>query len=494
MIKGAIDGLIPNYENLKNRTVFTCLLILSFFIRFPFVFRDYIDRDESTFILVGQAWADGHLPYTELWDLKPPLTFLFFATVISIFGKSLIAIRIAGIFVVAIISWYTYKIGRELSSKKIAFWSAIFTVFLISMFGSLQGVMSEHLSMLFFMPAVFLLIRYRKNTVLVLAGVLFGAAVMTKINLAYPVLFLGIFLFLSRWLKNGPVLGIGGILALITGGLLTIGLTILPYYLEGQTMLWWKAVVLAPLEYSAARRHSILRFAPLLLFVALLVVYSYRKRIIDLEDSRILVLLIIISGVITAFIRGGRINGHYLIQLHPMLIIFVCMAIASLKTWNWNYKPFALLLLVALPAEAYLEYYAIAKNKIDRGTFFNGEGYTVPEYVLNEGLPTKNILFLEYHIGYWFLNRQPPTKAATHPTNICRDETFVFFDNPRKTSMDELRYIMEEKAPEIVITRNRWHVFDKKEIEENAYARGYLESHYKIIKELDEAEIHRRSE
>ncbi|TNF72398.1 MAG: glycosyltransferase, partial [Bacteroidetes bacterium] len=53
-------------------------LLLAFWIRFPFFFRDYIDRDESTFILLAQSLVEGNLPYTELWDLKPPLLFALF--------------------------------------------------------------------------------------------------------------------------------------------------------------------------------------------------------------------------------------------------------------------------------------------------------------------------------------------------------------------------------------------------------------------------------
>ncbi len=64
-------------NRLKGRSVFLVLFAISFQIRLPFFFRDYVDRDESTFILMGQSWVDGHLPYTQLWDLKPPLVFLF---------------------------------------------------------------------------------------------------------------------------------------------------------------------------------------------------------------------------------------------------------------------------------------------------------------------------------------------------------------------------------------------------------------------------------
>ena len=238
MLNKVIDRLIPNYSQLRSRTVFLCLLALSFFLRFPFVYRDYIDRDESTFILVGQAWVDGFLPYTELWDLKPPLTFLFFATIISVFGKSLIAIRLAGILVVAIIAWYTYKISKEISSGKVSLWAAVLTVFLVSMFGSLQGVMSEHLSMLFLMPALYLLIKHRTGRQYFLAGLLIGAAVMTKINLAYPALFLGLFIFLISVINSARPIRIGKVLILAIGGLLAVGLTVLPYSLEDQTALW----------------------------------------------------------------------------------------------------------------------------------------------------------------------------------------------------------------------------------------------------------------
>jgi len=75
---------------------FLIFFLAALLIRLPFFFRDYIDRDESTFILMGQSWADGHLPYTQLWDLKPPLVFLFFTIVIKVFGESCIAICLLG--------------------------------------------------------------------------------------------------------------------------------------------------------------------------------------------------------------------------------------------------------------------------------------------------------------------------------------------------------------------------------------------------------------
>ena len=148
--------VIRDYEDLNWKRVLFILVLVALFIRFPFFFRDYVDRDESTFIIMGQSWADGHLPYTQLWDLKPPVTFLFFASVIKIFGQSFIAIRLFGSLMVAITALFTYGIAAKITSKKIAFWVALFCVFFQSLFGSLQGVMSEHICTLFFVAGVYL--------------------------------------------------------------------------------------------------------------------------------------------------------------------------------------------------------------------------------------------------------------------------------------------------------------------------------------------------
>ena len=172
------------FSQMKDTTVFLLLSLITLFIRFPFFFRDYVDRDESTFILLGQSWVDGFLPYTQLWDLKPPLTFAFFAAIISIFGKSFVAIRFAGAVLVAITAFFTYKIALTLVSKKASVFIGIICVVLLSLFGSLQGVMSEHICMAFFVPSIYLLLSKNSSFSIFLSGILVGATVMVKLNMA----------------------------------------------------------------------------------------------------------------------------------------------------------------------------------------------------------------------------------------------------------------------------------------------------------------------
>ncbi|KAA2219524.1 MULTISPECIES: ArnT family glycosyltransferase [Maribacter] len=487
------ESLLGNSQ-LKSKTVFLLLTGITFFIRFPFFFRDYIDRDESTFILLGQSWVDGYLPYTQLWDLKPPLTFAFFASIIFLFGKSFVAIRLLGALLVATTAFFTYKITSKMTTTQVALWCGIFCIVLLSLFGSLQGVMSEHLCMAFFVPSMYLIISKKGPIWLLLAGLLMGIAVMVKLNMAYPVLLLGLFLVIELFNKQKKST-LWNVLAFGTGVLLVILLTILPYYMSGQLEVWWKSVILAPLEYSEARRFSLLKLAPTFIVIGVFLFYCWKNAIISVKDRTSLILFMAICGVLFSFFKGGRINGHYLIQIHPMLVIFLGIFLNRLFLRNrLKISRKLLFLLLLIPAESYMEYVNIVKNKIERGTFFNGEGFTVPKYILENKLETDTIFFLGYHIGYWNLGVLPPTLAATHPSNICRDELYPFFDNPRKNSLEELKYIMEEIKPKTVVVRKGRLVFDRDEFEENEYIDAYLAKHYTVAATVEKAEILQRKE
>ncbi|MGB5498809.1 MAG: glycosyltransferase family 39 protein [Maribacter sp.] len=488
-----INSLCGNYSTLKNTTVFLVIFGVSFFLRLPFFFRDYIDRDESTFILMGQSWVEGNLPYTELWDLKPPLTFLFFAGIIYVFGKSFIAIRLIGALLVALTAFFTYKIGQEIHSKKIGLISAMGCVILLTLFGSLQGVMSEHICMAFFIPGLYILLRFNKPQWYFLSGLLMGVALMTKMNIAYAILFGGIFIIYNNFRNRTWSKGILNGILYGTGIIAVIALTILPYYMNGIFDLWWDSVVLAPLEYIGARRYSFFKLAPIFIILIVFFIVAWKKKLLDYHDFKVQLLVVAILGVLHAFFKGGRINGHYLIQLHPMLLPLAVVALSRIRLPSkYKWKPYYLFLILLIPIESYNEYVHVIKHKIEQDTFFNGEGISAPKYIQENKLETKNILFFGYHIGYWRLDVEPPTKSATHPSNICREELFPFYGNSRKTSMEELRYIMETIRPKTIVTRKNRRVFDKKHIAENEYINAYLLKHYQVHAIVENAEILQR--
>ncbi|MBT8301997.1 MAG: glycosyltransferase family 39 protein, partial [Maribacter sp.] len=320
MINKAIKRLRSDSESLNISTIIFWLVITALFIRFPFFFRDYVDRDESTFILVAQSWINGHLPYTQLWDVKPPLTFLYFASLIYIFGKSLFTIRLFGTILVIISSFFTYKIGVQIATKKIAFWAAIGSIVFQSLFGSLQGVMSEHITMAFFMPALYLLVRHRTISMVFIAGILMGISVMIKLNMAYAILFIGLYLLYDSFRKKAYSLGLLNAIAFGSGIIIIILFTILPYYLNDLVLLWYKSVIKAPLDYTSARRYSVLEMAPFLILISGFFIWIWKRKYFDFKDRSLQLLLVAIIGIVLSFVKGGRINGHYLIQLYPILL------------------------------------------------------------------------------------------------------------------------------------------------------------------------------
>ncbi len=491
MFDSILRIVTPNYKKLNWKTVLLILFLLAFFIRFPFFFRDYVDRDESTFIIMGQSWVNGYLPYTQLWDLKPPITFLFFAAIIKVFGKSFIAIRLFGTILVALTALLTYLIGLRITTKKVSFWSAMGCVCLLSLFGSLQGVMSEHISTAFFVTGVFVLLSKRHLAWHLVGGILFGLSVMSKLNMAYPLLALGIYLVWSIVKHKEYSNGIPRLFLMGVGVLLLIGLTALPYYLEGTLTIWWASIFEAPMAYSGSKYHSQLKVLPLVLLTLLFFYFTAKKKLLDYNSSTVQILLIVFSGVILSFVQAGKVNGHYLIQVYPFIIIPVGFLISKLPEIKKQLRPL-LLILIFIPAESYLEYGNVISNKMEKGTFFNGEGISVPSYIQENYPNVDSIFFTEYHIGYWILNVTPPTVAATHPSNITREELFPFMNNNRETAFQELKYILEEIKPKILVARKGKRIFDKKREDLNAYIDAYLERHYTLVQTVDRGLIYKR--
>ena len=473
--------------------VYAVLFLIAFLLRFPFFFRDYIDRDESTFILVGQAWVDGYLPYTLLWDVKPPLTFFFFAGVIYCFGKSLIAIRLAGTFLVASIGFSSYLLAKRFTDRRLAYAAAISIIYLCSLFGSIQGVMSEHILMAAFMSALVILTGADRLMNWMLGGTLLGISLMIKINFSMVVFLLGIWWMVDSFKRYEFPRAVGRIAALGLPGLAVILTTFYPYYRSDQTDIWWNSVILAPLGYTQGSGSSPIAAILVTLSVVSFLAWAARSKRISMRRKETICLVLTILGVLWSFLQSGRINTHYLIQLYPPLVILLSAAL-SLKVLHHasGKKGLVILILLLIPMESTLEYVHVARYRYERGQYYNGEGFSVPDYLRRNKLETENVLFLGYHIGYWMLDRYPPVRTATHPSNLCKDEMFPYYNAQRPTAMLELQYLMDSIRPPTVITRLNKRIFDKQHREENAYMQASLKSHYRVVDTVEQAVIYER--
>ena len=327
-----------------------------------------------------------------------------------------------------------------------------------------------------------------------LAGLLFGLSIMSKLNMAYPVLTLGIYFLSEGFTKDRLSKSIQNLLFMGIGIIITVFLTALPYYLQDSLYVWWESIFEAPLAYAGGKYHSPVKTLPFVFVVLGLLITGFVYKIIDFKSRESQLLTVVIIGILLSFMQTGKVNGHYLIQLYPFILIPMGVAFGKLPRLKKSYKPLIIALLLLIPMESYLEYMNIVSNKIKKGSFYNGEGIDVPRYIQDHNLETNNIFFTEYHIGYWVLGETPPTKAATHPSNITRDELFSDLDNPRKTGVEELKYIMEVIQPKTLVARNGKKIFDKKLVEYNSYIDEFLEEHYKLVATVGRGLIYQRLE
>lgn len=90
------------------------------------------NSDEAQHLHVVWAWANGLLPYRDVFDNHTPLFHILCAPVFRLFGETaeiMIYMRWAMNPLVAISLWCVVKIGERLFSRRVGWWAAVFSGF-----------------------------------------------------------------------------------------------------------------------------------------------------------------------------------------------------------------------------------------------------------------------------------------------------------------------------------------------------------------------------
>lgn len=457
------------------------LFLATFFIRFPFFFRDYIDKDESTFILMGQSIADGHLPYDRLWDLKPPLLFYFFALVEKVFPHSFAAIRFLGVIIIFLSGLILMKIAKQAGLKN-GFLIAVGYIILSSEFGSLQGVMSEHFAVFFLLAGLYFFWKKRDHYHLLLAGLAFGCSVLCKLNYSYAIVALMAIDFIYTIKEENVYRAMVSGLLVTTGILIPIIAIAIPFVLSGKTELFINSVFLAPLEYARALQYGMIeKLESTWWLILLTILVSWLAIRLSGRQHRLPVFgsVAILAGTVYTFYSSGIVNGHYLVQVYPFLLILLLGVILQKKLqWKWA---MVTTLVFLLSFESILEYYRLIKGLQNRSEY--RPTFEVISELKKRNLDDDRIFFADYHIAYWLLDQYPLTKSTTHPSNIARPYLFKYYNDSSKTSLEELKRIMEELRPEVIVSESDDLSFFPDNSLENIYFRKTLRQDFEKIYE-----------
>tara|TARA_B100001093_G_scaffold520526_1_gene617785 strand:+ start:28520 stop:29965 length:1446 start_codon:yes stop_codon:yes gene_type:complete len=478
-------SILPKTSRASLR-VLTILILISFFLRAPFFFRDYIDKDESTFVIMGQSWVDGQLPFTYLWDLKPLFVFGFFALLLQMFGKSLMLIRAVGVLVVGLTAYIFYNQSKSFRSKNQSLFAAILCCYLLSLFGAVQGVMSEHLAIFSLLLGWFF---YHEKKYYVLAGFVLCSALLFKSNYIYA-LFLFALVETHYAIKNKSF---SPLYQSVLGLLIPIGICVFPYWQSAHLSTLYSAMILAPLAYADVDIMTQLKTSLYILPIGGIYLFIILKNKYEL-NRRNLGLLALNVGVLFSFIKLGKINDHYLLQWYPLFLLFLVQSKVKWPHFKSKKSVQAVLLLfLVLPIESYKEYEALWTHHKQNDSWYNGEGVAVPNYLKEQHLDKESVFYLDFHIGYWFQNQNPPTMIATHPSNIAREELYPFIPNIRSNPSEEIKYLFEVMRPSIVV-KSKNKLLGRDFDQENQQIQDYLNQFYHPIHRIDKAVILQRLE
>lgn len=452
--------------------VLAVLLVLTLLVRLPFFFPAVIDWDESTFVLIGQSILDGHLPYTELWDVKPPLLFGVFGGLIGVFGHSIAGVRIAGALLVALTAWLTFLIAARRWPRSVAWLAAILTILTTSLIASGQATMSEHVMLPFLMAALWLLLDGRMTTGRMLAtGALVAAASLVRLNVVYTAAAIGLVIVVRASRRGESPLRPA--LSYVSGGLAVVALVALPFVVAGQAGQLWNSVIGAGLARAAGEtpvferipafmraafetwtsasgghRFWIGYFVWIGMAVGLGSAWLARTRNRAAHQDSITLAVVAVS-VVAGILMSGGVFHHYLIQLAPLSVLLSVALVAdphrAVRGVSWiTAAGLALMSLQPVGVE-----YKVVQTRFALGEDLpHGRAYSIAAYLERENPQRQPILVLTDHIIYWLVRATPPTPYLAHPSTLSRS---AMLERMGTTPQDELLRAFERSPLFVVI-------------------------------------------
>lgn len=329
MIKKLFSGLE------KHHLLIFILLGLIFVFRFPSLFEPFWYGDEGIFAAVGKALLHGTVLYQGAWDNKPPMIYLTYAGIFSVFGVSMFWLRMVTAIVVLATSAVIYEIGRITLGKH----RALVATFIFGLVTSLRFIegnlaLTEIYMILPISLAMYIAIRRNFETgALIVSGALFAIASLYKQVGAFEAGALGIFLYLSNgrfveFTKKGLALTLGFIIPFVITLLYFASKGIVDEYIFG-AYTYYKIYLGDSPRY--AKLVNISKYLPIFSAIFYGVWKKYRREKIDYFH---LFLLWAGFSFLGSFF-SGRTYGHYLIQVTPSISLIV----ASL---NWKNLKFNL--------------------------------------------------------------------------------------------------------------------------------------------------------
>lgn len=503
----------------KKTFIFLSFLLLSILVRLPTFFTAVINWDESTFILMGQSFLEGYLPYASVWDIKPPLVFVFFG--IFALGKNIVLVRLWGALCVAVTAFFIFLIAKVVFNFRTGIIGGMLFTFWISLNTFGQPTMSEHVAAVFLLASIFVIVSSKLSIKSVfLCGVLISIATMIRLNLAYVGVFMGGYIFIKLLIeKRSLKLSFYRSFPYVLGIMSVVFITIFPYLFKNQFNLWWQNVIVAPLSYASSQesfRQILLEhlsnigesmnldkvsFSIVLVnavvwfcyYFGLNAVVSRWKNFSQLTKNHIYFLLLCTVAVVISISNGGAAYAHYLIQLAPLVIIFSAFILGIIfKLIPRTLALLNLIVIISLFLIPVVAGYASIFHRISKGkSLYKGDAFVITDYLKNANPNKEPIFLMDNHLVYWLGDYSLPSKMA-HPSNIGKEYLLKDFYNDQTASTYlEMKKILDQKPKFIVRTQPAEYL--KGHEDAVILLDNELKNYYVLVKKIADGGIYERN-
>ena len=184
-------------KNMNKKNI--CLLIIFLFIliiRIPYVNNYVFISDEAVFLSVADSINRGQVIYKDNWDFKPPVLYLVFAAILSIFPHSILTIKIFTIIISLLTCTMVFLISSEIFPGN----TPLVITFIYGIYASNNDIIGlssvcEVFTVLPVTIAIYMILKAMKTQsdshrqcFLFLCGIAFGVAFFIKYNVLFEIL------------------------------------------------------------------------------------------------------------------------------------------------------------------------------------------------------------------------------------------------------------------------------------------------------------------
>ena len=413
-----------NNKFFNNFLFFLIFLIFTLFIRYYTSSYEVITWDEATYIIAGREVLMGFLPYESLYEMKPPLLYYMYSIPLF-FSQSLEAIRIYGIINIAISSFLIFYILKEYIKKNHSILAALSFASIMNYYFWLE-TSSEIVALPFILLSYIFFKNHEKSHInLFLSGIFISISTLIRLNIAYLVIFMVLFLVIKKIkikkkIREIFLFGFSGLIPLI--------FIIIIYYKQDLISLLYAGMVEVSLAYSSENSFLIGIFKymktiyklcyfnpfPFLVLMILFIFMTFKKSLLK-KDNKYLILFI--SGTMFSILITGQGFSHHLILIIPFIVIFIFSKLINSKLLIL-FRNLIMSIIIIIPL-----YLSIGPNiSLLENDFDVREDHQLWNLSKLIGNSNTKILALDYHLIYFYSNIPHPFKLI-HTPALARKTT-----------------------------------------------------------------------